>query len=75
MILNLRFMRHAEFKRTNNFVIAFSKFNKLAEYFAISLLYYMGWITIKGYDEGLYIFEIPNRVIQESIHKLKMPNA
>ena len=31
----------------------------------ISLLYYMGWITIKGYEEGLYIFQMPNQVIKE----------
>jgi hypothetical protein len=31
----------------------------------ISLLFYMGWITIQGIDEGLYNFQIPNRVIQE----------
>ena len=31
----------------------------------ISLLYYMGWITIKNYEEGLYIFQMPNQVIKE----------
>jgi hypothetical protein len=31
----------------------------------ISLLFYMGWITIQDIDEGLYNFQIPNRVIQE----------
>ena len=31
----------------------------------VSLLYYMGWITIKGEDEGMYIFQIPNQVIRE----------
>ena len=31
----------------------------------ISLLFYMGWLTIKGIEEGAYIFTIPNRVIQE----------
>jgi hypothetical protein len=31
----------------------------------ISLLFYMGWITIQGESEGRYIFNIPNRVIQE----------
>jgi Predicted AAA-ATPase len=31
----------------------------------ISLLFYMGWITIQGIDEGLYNFQMPNRVIQE----------
>ncbi len=30
-----------------------------------SLLFYMGWTTIKNEDEGRYIFEIPNRVIRE----------
>ena len=36
-----------------------------SEYDVISLLFYMGWITIKGMDEGLFVFEIPNRVIRE----------
>ena len=31
----------------------------------VSLLYYMGWITIKGEDEGRFIFQIPNRVIRD----------
>jgi hypothetical protein len=31
----------------------------------ISLLFYMGWITIQDIDEGIYNFQIPNRVIQE----------
>jgi hypothetical protein len=31
----------------------------------ISLLFYMGWITIQDIDEGLYNFQMPNRVIQE----------
>jgi hypothetical protein len=31
----------------------------------ISLLFYMGWITIKAIDEGRYVFNIPNRVIKE----------
>ena len=31
----------------------------------ISLLFYMGWITIQGIDEGLFNFQIPNRVVQE----------
>ena len=31
----------------------------------ISLLFYMGWLTIQGESEGRYIFNIPNRVIQE----------
>ena len=36
-----------------------------SEFDLISLLFYMGWITIQDIDEGLYNFEIPNRVIQE----------
>jgi hypothetical protein len=35
------------------------------EYDLISLLFYMGWITIKDIDEGRHRFVIPNRVIQE----------
>jgi Predicted AAA-ATPase/PD-(D/E)XK nuclease superfamily len=31
----------------------------------ISLLFYMGWITIKGESEGRYIFKMPNRVIRD----------
>jgi Predicted AAA-ATPase/PD-(D/E)XK nuclease superfamily len=31
----------------------------------ISLLFYMGWITIQRESEGRFIFNIPNRVIQE----------
>ena len=31
----------------------------------ISLLFYMGWLTIEGIDEGLYSFKIPNHVIRE----------
>jgi hypothetical protein len=31
----------------------------------VSLLFYMGWITIKNEDEGPYIFQMPNRVIRE----------
>lgn len=31
----------------------------------ISLLFYMGWLTIKGEDEGIYNFIIPNHVIRE----------
>ena len=31
----------------------------------ISLLYYMGWITIKGIDNGLHVFQMPNQVIKE----------
>ena len=34
----------------------------------ISLLYYMGWITIKDYADGLYSFQIPNQVIRELYH-------
>ena len=36
-----------------------------SEFDLISLLYYMGWITIKDYEEGMYIFQIPNQVIRE----------
>jgi hypothetical protein len=35
------------------------------EYDIISLLFYMGWLTIQEADEGGYLFKIPNRVIQE----------
>ena len=37
------------------------------EYDIISLLFYMGWLTIKEAEEGAgdYSFKIPNRVIQE----------
>jgi hypothetical protein len=35
------------------------------EFDITSLLFYMGWLTIKEPDEGAYLFEIPNRVIQE----------
>ena len=35
------------------------------EFDLISLLFYMGWITIKDTDEGFYVFNIPNRVVQE----------
>ena len=37
------------------------------EYDITSLLFYMGWLTIKAAEEGEgeYIFKIPNRVIQE----------
>ena len=31
----------------------------------VSLLFYMGWLTIEDTEEGQYIFKIPNRVIQE----------
>jgi hypothetical protein len=31
----------------------------------ISLLFYMGWITIKDFDDGFYSFQIPNQVIKE----------
>ena len=31
----------------------------------ISLLFYMGWLTLKTVEEGSYIFEIPNLVIKE----------
>jgi hypothetical protein len=36
-----------------------------SEFDLISLLFYMGWITIQEIDEGMYNFQIPNRVIQE----------
>ena len=39
-----------------------------SEFDLISLLYYMGWITIKDYDEGMYVFQIPNQVIRELYH-------
>jgi len=37
------------------------------EYDIISLLFYMGWLTIQEAEEGegYYIFKVPNRVIQE----------
>jgi hypothetical protein len=31
----------------------------------ISLLYYMGWITIQGSENGLYNLEMPNQVVRE----------
>lgn len=31
----------------------------------ISLLFYMGWVTIEGEEEGLYRFRMPNRVVSE----------
>jgi hypothetical protein len=31
----------------------------------VSLLFYMGWLTIEGMEEGEYVFKMPNRVIQE----------
>ena len=31
----------------------------------ISLLFYMGWITIEDEEEGVYRFKMPNRVISE----------
>jgi hypothetical protein len=33
----------------------------------ISLLFYMGWITIQDIDEGIYNFQIPNRVFKNCI--------
>ena len=36
-----------------------------SEYDLISLLYYMGWITIKGIENGLHDFQMPNQVIRE----------
>jgi Predicted AAA-ATPase/PD-(D/E)XK nuclease superfamily len=41
---------------------------KFSEDDLISLLYYMGWITIKSYEEGVYHFEMPNQVIRELYH-------
>lgn len=35
----------------------------------ISLLFYMGWITIERESNGLYTFFIPNRVIKELYHE------
>jgi hypothetical protein len=35
------------------------------DYDLISLLFYMGWITIKDVDNGLYHFQMPNQVIRE----------
>ena len=35
------------------------------EYDLISLLFYMGWVTIKEMDEGLHRFVIPNHVVKE----------
>jgi Predicted AAA-ATPase/PD-(D/E)XK nuclease superfamily len=36
-----------------------------AEYDITSLLFYMGWLTIQEFDEGAYLFKMPNRVIEE----------
>ena len=36
-----------------------------SDYDLISLLFYMGWITIKDFDNGFYNFQMPNRVIRE----------
>ncbi len=38
---------------------------KITDNDLISLLFYMGWITIKEESEGRFIFEIPNRVIRD----------
>ena len=38
---------------------------KFSEYDLISLLYYMGWITIKDTNNGLHNFQMPNRVVRE----------
>ena len=38
---------------------------KFTENDLISLLFYMGWITIKEESEGRFIFEMPNRVIRD----------
>ena len=37
----------------------------------ISLLYYWGWITIKGESEGRHIFKMPNRVIRDLLFSKK----
>jgi hypothetical protein len=39
--------------------------NNFTENDLISLLFYMGWITIQEEAEGEYIYNMPNRVIQE----------
>ena len=36
-----------------------------SEHDLISLLFYMGWITIQGMEDGLFIFSMPNRVVRE----------
>ena len=38
---------------------------KFTENDLISLLFYMGWITIKEESEGRFIFQMPNRVIRD----------
>jgi Predicted AAA-ATPase len=38
---------------------------KITDNDLISLLFYMGWITIKAESEGRFIFEMPNRVIRD----------
>jgi Predicted AAA-ATPase/PD-(D/E)XK nuclease superfamily len=36
-----------------------------SRYDLVSLLYYMGWITIKDFQDGRHIFQMPNYVIEE----------
>ncbi len=38
---------------------------EFSEYDIVSLLFYMGWITITSENDGLYNFQMPNRVIRE----------
>jgi hypothetical protein len=38
---------------------------RFTEYDVISLLFYMGWITIQSFEDGLFNFNMPNRVIRE----------
>jgi hypothetical protein len=44
-------------------IFNFEKF--FTESDTISLLFYMGWLTIKTIEEGEYVFKMPNRVVQE----------
>ena len=39
--------------------------NNFTENDLISLLFYMGWVTIKEESEGEFVFNMPNRVVQE----------
>ncbi len=39
--------------------------NNFTENDLISVLFYMGWVTIKAESEGEHIFTMPNRVIEE----------
>jgi Predicted AAA-ATPase len=56
---------HGEIMARLTSIFNFEK--KFTEYDIISLLFYMGWLTIKEAEEGErnFIFKIPNRVIQE----------